>query len=94
MPDSKLDAATWLLHAAHGSSTDRYIRGIAEESGEVIGAYNKWMDGRTDKPKTREDVLEELSQLVGCCLLLSFELGLMPSKLLDQTREFIATRTP
>lgn len=75
------------------SSLDRYIRGIGEETGEVIGAYNKWTDGRTDKPHTSGDIIEEISQLIACCFLAAYKMGYSPSTVLLTTRNFINRKT-
>ena len=53
----------------------RWMLAIAEESGEVIGAFNKWHNGYTYNPKTQEDVLEEMTQLTACILATADKLG-------------------
>jgi len=54
----------------------RIIGMLTEEAGEVQGAFNKWMDGNKGKPKTRDDVIEELVQLTGNCFLAADYYGL------------------
>ena len=73
-----------------GHSLERWMLVIAEEAGEVIGAFNKWHNGY--KMKTREDVLEEMSQLTGCLFLTAYELQVSPAELLDMTGDFMAAK--
>ena len=68
---------------------ERYVRAIAEEAGEVAGAYNKWQDGRTDKPKTPDDIAHEMAQVIGCCFLLALQLGYTPEELLARADRFL-----
>lgn len=65
---------------------------IAEEAGEVIGAFNKWHNGYKTTPKTREDVLEEMSQLTACLFLTASRLQVNPAELLDMTGGFMAAK--
>jgi len=72
--------------------TERWIRAIGEEAGEVIGAFNKWDDGYTHKPKTREDVLEEMAQLTGCVFFTAYRLGVPFADFLTMTDDFLAAK--
>lgn len=67
----------------------RFIAMLTEEAGEVQGAYNKMVDGNIRKPKTREDVVEELAQLTGCCFLAAKNLGLKTDEILSQADFFL-----
>jgi len=67
----------------------RYVDAIAEEAGEVMGAYNKWQDGRTDKPKGPDDIMAEMAQVIGCCFLAALHLGHNPAELLERTHRFM-----
>ena len=67
--------------------TERWFRAIAEEAGEVVGAYNKMEYGPGHhKFKSPQDLLEEMGQLVGCVLEAADEF--MDSK----AREIVARR--
>lgn len=81
------------LHWACASGCDRFLLGIMEEAGEVAGAWNKLIDKRSDKPMTLADVTEELSQLLACCILFGISIGVNPSDLLDQSRQFAIQKT-
>jgi hypothetical protein len=72
-----------------GDPLERYIRAISEEAGEVSGAYNKWTDRRTDKPKGPDDVMHEMAQTIGCCFLAALHLGHDPAELLERTHRFM-----
>jgi NTP pyrophosphatase (non-canonical NTP hydrolase) len=69
-------------------SLERWMLAIAEEAGEVIGAFNKWHNGYRTKPKTRDDVLEEMSQLMCCLLLTASRLEVFPGEMLALTADF------
>ena len=83
-----LDEAIIELNNALNEPTERFVRGIAEEAGEVVGAFNKWDDKRTDKPMTRNDILHEMSQLYGCILLVALHLGFNTADLYEKTLTF------
>ena len=68
---------------------NRYARAVAEEGGEVLGAYNKWQDKRTDKPKGPDDIMHEMAQVIGCCFLVALHLGCTPEELLERTHRFM-----
>lgn len=70
--------------------TARWMLAIAEEAGEVVGAYNKWHGGYS--PKTREDVLEEMSQLAACLFAAAACLETPPAGLLRRTCRFMAAK--
>lgn len=71
----------------------RWMLAIAEEAGEVIGAFNKWHSGYRTTPKTREDVLEEMCQLIACLLTTGDRLGVPPAEMLDMTGDFFLRKT-
>lgn len=71
---------------------ERWIRAIAEEAGEVVGAFNKWQDGNKRKPKCRADVIEEMAQLMGCVYYTAHKLGVPYSELLEQVDGFMAAK--
>lgn len=71
---------------------ERWFRAIAEEAGEVVGAYNKWTDRKVSKPKTRGDVFEEMTQLMGCIFAAASRLGYSSDDLLKATEEFMAAK--
>lgn len=71
---------------------NRYARAVAEEGGEVLGAYNKMDDGRTDKPKDPGDIMHEMAQVIGCCFLLALNLGFTPEQLLQRTDRFLTEK--
>ncbi len=73
-------------------SIERWMLAIAEESGEVIGAFNKWHNGYKTTPKTREDLLEEMSQLTACLFLTAYKLQVSPAELLGMTGDFMAAK--
>ena len=72
--------------------TERWIRAIAEEAGEVAGAFNKWQDGNTVKPRTREDVLEEMSQLLACVLCTADKLGMPVPEFMETVDHFLQVK--
>ena len=72
-----------------GRDTERWIRAIGEEAGEIIGAYNKWTDGNKTKPKNVGDVLEEMAQTLGCIFATALQLGTGPLELLDDMNYFL-----
>lgn len=71
---------------------ERWFRAVAEEAGEVVGAYNKWQDGNTRKPKTPDDILIESGQLLGCLVISLGKLGFSPADLLEETDRFLVTK--
>lgn len=73
-------------------SPERWIRAVAEEAGEVVGAFNKWHDGNKIKPKNREDVLEELAQLMGVVYMTAHQLGLSYQEFLESVDGFLAAK--
>lgn len=89
---NNLSRHTELLDEALDNPMERYVRAIAEEAGEVVGAFNKMTDGRTDKPKSREDVIHEMAQLIACCFLLSNKLGFDPFRLLLRADKFLVDK--
>jgi len=76
-----------------GRGPERWVRAVAEEAGEVVGAFNKWHDGYLAKPRTKEDVLAEMAQLQACLLILARKLGTSADELLAMTDEFLAVKT-
>lgn len=69
-----------------------WIRSLAEEAGEVVGAFNKWHDGRKTKPGTLEDVVEELVQLQAVVMLVAANLGVHQVRLTDDAARFLAAK--
>ena len=55
--------------------TERWVRYVAEEAGEVVGAFNKWERKSASKPRTPEDILGESAQLFGNLLIVMRRLG-------------------
>ena len=72
--------------------TERWVRAIAEEAGEVVGAYNKWQDDNKVVPKNRDDVLEEMSQLMGCVYCTAVKLGVSYHEFLDMVDGFLVRK--
>lgn len=68
---------------------ERWIRAIAEEAGEVVGAYNKWADGNTVKPKTQANVIEEMVQLYAVVLMTASALGVHPDRMECEAEAFL-----
>lgn len=89
----EIDHMVYLLDVALKSSSSRYVLAVAEEAGEVVGAFNKWSDGRIDKPATRENIIAEIAQLMTCCLLLSRRLGFSSENVFDEMASFINQKT-
>lgn len=87
-----LDELVADLDAVLDQPIERYLRGIAEEAGEAVGAYNKMVDMRTDKPKERYDVLEEISQLIACCLLAARKLDYDTYDVMTAVSEFVTKK--
>lgn len=75
----------------HGG-TERCVLGIAEEAGEVVGAYNKWAGRRVDKPKTTEDILTEMGQLIGMVYVTALRLGYGPVTVDAYTESFLKAK--
>lgn len=73
-------------------TTERWFRAISEEAGEVVGAFNKWEDGNTLKPKGPADILEESGQLLGCLVAAMGRLGFSFEDLLSETDRFLVTK--
>jgi phosphoribosyl-ATP pyrophosphohydrolase len=71
--------------------TGRWFRAVAEEAGEVVGAYNK-MDYTGAKRRTREDVLEESGQLLGCMIVCLQRLGFSWDDLEASAGEFMINK--
>jgi hypothetical protein len=78
-----------LLRSALHNDLNRNVRAIAEEAGEVLGAYNKMTDGRTDKPRTAGDIMHEMAQTIGMCFVTALDLGYSPEELLARTERFM-----
>jgi NTP pyrophosphatase (non-canonical NTP hydrolase) len=70
-------------------NTERWIRAVAEEAGEVVGAYNKLTDGNKVKPKTVSDVIEELVQLYAVILMTADALGVHPDRMEVEAETFL-----
>lgn len=68
----------------------RIVAMTTEEAGEVQGAFNKWQDGNTRKPKDAADVLEETVQLLACCLILGHHWGVDSEEMLRRADQFLA----
>src|SRR5215471_7325782 len=77
------------LRDALRNDLNRDVRAIAEEAGEVLGEYNKMTDGRTDKPKTADDIVHEMAQTIGMCFVTALELGHSPMTLLARVEQFM-----
>jgi NTP pyrophosphatase (non-canonical NTP hydrolase) len=75
-----------------GRDDERWVRAVAEEAGEVLGAFNKWHDGNRLKPRTRQDVLEEIAQLLACTFILAAKLGVSVDDLLELADQFMARK--
>jgi hypothetical protein len=73
-------------------TTERWFRAISEEAGEVVGAFNKWQDGNTLKPRGPADVLEESGQLLGCLVAAMGRLGFSFGDLLGETDRFLVAK--
>jgi hypothetical protein len=87
------DVMEGLSESLPSQSLYRYITAVSEEAGEVSGSFNKWMDGRTDKPKTADDILEETAQLIACALLLGMQLGVPVDGLISRVVLFAQSKT-
>lgn len=87
-----LDELVEALDATLKQSAERYLRGVAEEAGEVMGAYNKMVDGREDKPKDTEDILQEMAQLITCCLLAARKFDYGTYKVMTAVSEFVTDK--
>ena len=68
--------------------TERWFRAVAEEAGEVIGAFNK-MDYTGEKHRTVDDVLEEMGQLLGCMIVCAQRIGFSWGELETSAGEFM-----
>jgi phosphoribosyl-ATP pyrophosphohydrolase len=88
----RTDSLTIQLDYALEQPIERYVRAVAEEAGEVVGAFNKWTDGRTDKEKGPKDIIQEMAQLIGCCFLVMRKLGFYPTDLLKDVNSFMAEK--
>lgn len=73
-------------------SLERWFLAIAEEAGEAVGAFNKWHNGYKTKPRTKEDVIEEMSQLMACVLAAAGRLGYSPGNMMEQIDLFIGKK--
>lgn len=71
---------------------ERWMLHIAEEAGEVVGAFNKWHYAHKTKVRTRDDVLEELAQLHGVVLCVADELGVPHDEFLKMTEDFLISK--
>lgn len=97
-PDSEEDLVNLLgvntaaLDAVFQGTPIRYMLGIAEECGEVIGAYNKYSGRRTDKPKNKYQIAGEMAQLIGCIFLAANNMGFSVQYMLDQTNEWLSAK--
>lgn len=69
--------------------TERWIRAVAEEAGEVVGAFNKWHDGNKIKPKSLADVVEEMVQLYSVLLLAASKLGVHHQRMEMEAEAFL-----
>lgn len=73
--------------------TERWFRAIAEEAGEVVGAYNKMEYGPGHhKFKSPQDLLEEMGQLVGCVLVAARRIGFFSADVLEAADEFMDSK--
>lgn len=70
----------------------RIIGAVTEEAGEVQGAYNKMMDGREDKPKNEDDIIQETTQLLACCLIVGKHYGYGIESMMRSARRFMVTK--
>lgn len=68
--------------------TGRWFLALAEEAGEVVGAFNK-MDYTGSKHRTEADVLEEMGQLLGCMIVCAQRIGFSWEDLQKATGEFL-----
>jgi NTP pyrophosphatase (non-canonical NTP hydrolase) len=73
-------------------TTERWARAVAEEAGEVVGAFNKLTDRRVDKLKRKVDVENEIAQTIACALALAHEMGFSPVIVLNDTIEFMKAK--
>lgn len=67
----------------------RIVAMLTEEAGEVQGAFNKWQSGHRKKPKTKQDVIEELIQLTACCYLAALHFAISPYLLNQRVNMFL-----
>lgn len=67
----------------------RFISALTEEAGEVQGAFNKMMDGNKRKPKTENDVMEELIQLTANCFMTAKHYGFTVEEMLFYVDHFL-----
>ena len=80
-----------LDEAISDRATERWFRAVAEEAGEVVGAFNK-MDYAGEKHRTPDDVLEEAGQLLGCMIVCMQRLGFSWDQLQVSASEFMASK--
>lgn len=73
--------------------TSRIIGALTEEAGEVQGSWNKISDGRKDKPKTVDDILEETCQLIACCMIVGKHFGRTTDQMLYMSWQFMTEKT-
>ncbi len=89
MADLETVIREW-LELFPGDDIERWVRAVAEESGEFVGAFNKWHDGNRLKSKTRDDVVEELAQLLGCVFVVAAKLDLGCEEVVGLAAEFLS----
>jgi hypothetical protein len=77
----------------HNRPAERWFRAVAEEAGEVMGAFNKWQDGNVRKPKGPADILEESGQLLACLIASLGRIGYSLHDLLEETDRFVVGKT-
>jgi phosphoribosyl-ATP pyrophosphohydrolase len=76
----------------HDRTAERWFRAVSEEAGEVVGAFNKWQDGNTRKPKGPADILEESGQLLMCLVASLGRIGYSLHDLLEETDRFAVVK--
>lgn len=69
----------------------RQVLGIAEEAGEFVGAFRRWQ-GLARRPGTREEMLDELADVIIVSLVMCERLGEDIGAVLSRKLEKIFSR--
>ena len=69
----------------------RFITGVAEEAGEVVGAYNRFT-GTSRRTGTEDELAKELADTVFTAYMAADVLGIDLQKALDEKYAILTTR--